>query len=698
MGNVTAPPAEIATEPARIQLMRETAAGPVSAVFAGLDAQGRRVAVKLLRESPDGGGDHLFDLRDRARKVGGLDHRHHACVHDVAMVDERFALVSPYVDGIDLLDWADVLAETGKMVPRRVSCEILRCVAVAVEAGSSGMPGRSDGPGLWHRDLKPSNVLISRDGEVKVTDFSSGYTSIAGRAARSGVLKKGLVRYLSPERREGRRSQGEADVYALGILALELFRGKWLRRLHSQNPAHDRHLADVVARIEDLQMRSDSDDRALRNILLRMVAFDPEARPAIQEVASAFRGFTDRAAGPSLETFAHDHAVPWLEDPPEVPDASLEGVSAQVLERGAPLPEPSGGTVSVVTLPDRYDLQLAGSSGETGEFAVGELTGPEEPPPELTDPRLRKVIEGETAALDPDEDFEEGHEEDEHEVPDGPPPESELWGPPEATAEVLAEAGRVARQTEASTPAVPLQRTPLPRPGEATVDADQAGALPVGATPDVPDEPAATHDGAVTEVVLDDLDLLGDVDTSLEEAPDDAVPPPAPSETPAAPETTAPPSNPPSPAAASLTEAPTGEPDGTHEPIEAPSTPVAEPEPPDSEDDEDDLGALLESVAVTPEATWEDDDFDLTPDLPTEDAPRPTPPAPTPERREVTVEPVPAPPAVEVELEADVDETDDASPSASTVSWLLVALLVAAVLGILVAVITVAIVVVLMLG
>ena len=219
------------------------------------------------------------------------------------------------------------------------------------------------------------------------------------------------------------------------------------------------------------------------------------------------------------------------------------------------------------------------------------------------------------------------------------------------------------------------------------------------ATPDVPDEPAATHDGAVTEVVLDDLDLLGDVDTSLEEAPDDAEPRPSPPETPAAPETTAPPSNPPSPAAASLTEALTGEPDGTHESIDAPSTPVAEPELPDSEDDDDDLGAHLESVAVTPEATWEDDEFDLTPDLPTEDAPRPTPPAaPAPEPREVTVEPVPAPPAVEVELEADVDEAEDGSPSASTVSWLLVALLVAAVLGILVAIITVVIVVVLMLG
>ena len=368
----------------RIALLRETAAGPMSAVFAGIH-HGRTVAVKLLREDPEGGVDHLLDLRDRARRIGALHHRHHACVYDVAVVGERFALVSPYVDGIDLLDWVDLLSETGRLLPRRVTCEVMRCVAVALEASSGGLPGLSGAaPGLWHRDLKPSNVLVSRDGELKVTDFATGYTSLAGRAAKSGALKKGLVRYLSPERRDGRRAQAEADVYALGILALELFRGRWLRRLHSQNPAHDRHLADVVARVDDLQMRSDSDDRALRNLLLRMVAFDPEARPSVSEIASAFRGFSDRAPGPSLEAFANAHAVPWLEAPPTEPEPALQGVAAVVIDRGQPLPE-SAGVVAVLTLPDRYDLQLQRGGNETGEFSLDELHR------EVTDPRLRAL-------------------------------------------------------------------------------------------------------------------------------------------------------------------------------------------------------------------------------------------------------------------------------------------------------------------
>lgn len=512
------------SQPTGLRLLREDAAGPISAVFAAAvdDDSGRRlVALKLLRELPEGGVDHLFDLRDRSRRIARLGHRHHACVTELALVDVRLALVSPYIDGIDLLDWMDVLTETGRVLPRRVACEILRCVAVALDVARTGMPG-SGGPApkLAHRDLKPTNVIISRDGEVKVTDFATGYTSLAGRSARSGALKKGLVRYLSPERRDGRRVTEQADVYALGILALELFRGRWLKRLRSQNPAHDRHLADVVARIEDLQMRSDSDERALRNLLLRMVAFDAEARPAVSEVAAAFREFADNAAGPSLESFAIAHAVPWLEEPVETADPRLQDVSAVLLKRGQPLPELSGEGLSVVTLPDRYDLQLAKSSGnETGDWT------PEEMRAEVTDPRIR--ISGDHAP--PADDIEDGFTESVGPELDEPgarreSPEAELWG------DVTEPLVRGPNRHLSAAGSTPGRTTPLAQPT---------------ATPPARSRLPAPPPGPGTEeIVLDDDDLLGsgspiapttdlsEVVTTLQGDPDtdeatDAMAPPA---------------------------------------------------------------------------------------------------------------------------------------------------------------------------
>lgn len=364
-----------------VRLLREVAAGPATTVFLGdLADRGRRrpVAVKLLRELPEGGVERLLDLRDRARAVGDLEHRHLVTASEVARVDARFAFIVPWVDGIDLLDWLDVLAETQTVMPRRVTCEVVRGTAVALDAAWSA-PGLEGKPvAMPHRDLKPSNLMITRDGELKVTDFATGYTAVAGRAARTGVLKKGLIRYIAPERRDGHRATRSADVYALGILSLELFRGRWLRRPHSQNPAHDRQMSDVVAHLTDLQMQSDADDRVLRNILLRMVAFDADARPDMDEVVLTFRGLADRADGPSLESFAHRHAVPWLEDRVSEPDERLRGVVATLVERGGDVPEPGRVSFATVGLPDRYTIQLEGG-GSTGEYEVDD--GAPEPPP-----------------------------------------------------------------------------------------------------------------------------------------------------------------------------------------------------------------------------------------------------------------------------------------------------------------------------
>ncbi|MFK7928058.1 MAG: serine/threonine protein kinase [Myxococcota bacterium] len=488
------------SNPVGLRLLREDAAGPISAVFAAVvvGAQGpQRVAVKLLRELPDGSVDHLFDLRDRARRIGALGHRHHACVTDLALVDARLALVSPYIDGIDLLDWMDVLAETGRILPRRVACEILRCTAVALEVAQAGMPGQSvSAPAQLHRDLKPTNIIIARDGELKVTDFATGYTSLAGRSAKSGVLKKGLVRYLSPERREGRRVAEAADIYALGILALELFRGKWLRRLRSQNPAHDRHLADVVARLEDLQMKSDSDERALRNLLLRMVAFDADARPAVAEVAAGFRDFADSCPGPSLESFSHAHAIPWLEDPTDSPAPELANISAVLLERGQPLPELGGDNLSVVTLPDRYDLQLASEKGmETGEWTVDEVLA------EVTDPRLR--AQGVVDVTDPEAGFvESAIVEDDDPTPPGPAPEAELWG--DVTEPFVRPTLPGATAAQAATGPQPGRTTPLAQPTPGTTSSGRS-------TPPAPPRHTAsalTHSDQ-EEILLDDHDLLG---------------------------------------------------------------------------------------------------------------------------------------------------------------------------------------------
>lgn len=155
--------------------------------------------------------------------------------------------------------------------------------------------------GVVHRDLKPANVLLS-DGTAKISDFGiSGFwsgglpvdvsadTVAADRAAQpSNLTATGVVMgtplYMAPEAVGGRREiDAAADVFALGLLAYELLTG---RSPFAKPPFL------VVLAGEPLPPPAPIDDarvpRAVRAAIAECLAEEPERRPRIQSVLSAF--------------------------------------------------------------------------------------------------------------------------------------------------------------------------------------------------------------------------------------------------------------------------------------------------------------------------------------------------------------------------------------------------------------------------
>jgi serine/threonine protein kinase len=254
-----------------------------------------------------------------------------------------------------------------------VVCDIVRSAASALDAALNRAPWGEQTPlRLLHRDVKPSNLMVDRDGELKLLDFCSGVSSLTGAAAHTEAQRAGWVKYWCPHRRQGREPGPESDVYALGVLAIELFRGRWMRRTRNTNPAHDRHLAEVVASLPDPGLRGTEDDRALRSLLLRMVAYDPDARPSAVEVVQTLRVIADRATGPTLESFAHDHALPYIESPlavPGLPEAQL--VDLEAVETSLRLSGPDDELEELLPGPGQEDPSDEDSTG-TDEMA--ELT------------------------------------------------------------------------------------------------------------------------------------------------------------------------------------------------------------------------------------------------------------------------------------------------------------------------------------
>ena len=93
------------------------------------------------------------------------------------------------------------------------------CVAAALDSAHRA--------GLVHRDVKPGNILITPDGRVLLTDFGIAKgLGATGDDLTSANVMMGTAKYLSPEQVRGKKLDGRADLYSLGLVLYECLAGR----------------------------------------------------------------------------------------------------------------------------------------------------------------------------------------------------------------------------------------------------------------------------------------------------------------------------------------------------------------------------------------------------------------------------------------------------------------------------------------
>lgn len=292
-----------------LTLIQERSAGTFAKVFLaearGADDLARVVAVKVLKEQWSESSEVLARTYDEARLLARLHHRNILRVEALTELEGQPAILMEFVDGIDLKMLMERLARRGERIPPRAAYKIAQDTASALEAAYfKTPPGRTDALQVVHRDIKPSNVMISVEGEVKVLDFGTARSNYEGRMAKTGAVRFGSLKYMSPERREGDRGDHAGDIYSLGLLLLEMLRGEQMPLLPLDAIEHDKALADIVARVGPLGLPNNQWDDSLRQTLLSMCSAGPAQRLNASQVVQLLRAFAEQATGPSLDTFA----------------------------------------------------------------------------------------------------------------------------------------------------------------------------------------------------------------------------------------------------------------------------------------------------------------------------------------------------------------------------------------------------------
>jgi serine/threonine-protein kinase len=228
-------------------------------------ALSRQVAVKLLK--PQLASDPVVTERFRREAVaaGRLNHPNIVAVYDAVEDNERLAVVMQYVPGRSLREVLDRERRLG--VPQTLRIGI--AVAAALDAAHAH--------DLVHRDVKPGNILLTPDARVLLTDFGIAKATSGGSDLTSDNVMMGTAKYLSPEQVRGRRLDGRADLYALGLVLYECLSGRV--PFHGDSDA-DTALARLQRDPTPLERLRATVPADMVAVIHRMMARDPDARPS----------------------------------------------------------------------------------------------------------------------------------------------------------------------------------------------------------------------------------------------------------------------------------------------------------------------------------------------------------------------------------------------------------------------------------
>jgi serine/threonine protein kinase/signal transduction histidine kinase len=173
----------------------------------------RVVALKVISDMEPGGAA-FRRFRKEAEATARVQHPNIVPVYEIGQEGSQVFLALEFCEGGTL---ADKLR--GGALPLHEAAAIVATLAQAV--------GAVHKQGFVHRDLKPTNVLLTADGQLKITDFGLANTFIDAARTQSGTIV-GTPAYMAPEQASGEHHLVGAatDIYALGVILYECLTGR----------------------------------------------------------------------------------------------------------------------------------------------------------------------------------------------------------------------------------------------------------------------------------------------------------------------------------------------------------------------------------------------------------------------------------------------------------------------------------------
>lgn len=344
--------------------VRKIASGGMATVFEAImeneSGFSRRVAIKQMHVDRVADDTMRRMFFDEARTASFLHHGNIVQVLDYGFIENEPILVMEFVDGIDASKATSIVHNRRSSIPEGVALHLIAEVAHALTYAHACRDPRGKPLDIVHRDVSPQNILLSWEGDVKLTDFGIALSKQRVERSETGTVK-GKIRYMPPEQLQGEHVGPAADIYALGATLHALIAGEPPRVPIDDilmGGAFEPELSDVlsvestelVLRCMDFEQsqRLTADKVAQIAGRLSLMRLPREGRGALQAWLGDIRDARSESSSPLDDVMGRCISPSWLERP----NGSKILVQTQTVKRSLP-PGSEVGLEDVPTIRDR---------------------------------------------------------------------------------------------------------------------------------------------------------------------------------------------------------------------------------------------------------------------------------------------------------------------------------------------------------
>ncbi|OHB75227.1 MAG: hypothetical protein A2Z34_01760, partial [Planctomycetes bacterium RBG_16_59_8] len=216
------------TDASRYRLIRKLAVGGMGSVYEavlyGAEGFQKTVAIKTIKERFTDDREFVELFIGEAKLVADLVHQNIVQIYQLGKMEKLYFIAMEYIQGVTLQEFMNKHMELGKRVPLELGIFAISRVCRGLEYAHNKRDNTGNLLGVVHRDVSPKNLMISSEGEVKLTDFGIAKARNLMKDQEGSVLM-GKAQYMSPEQAQYMTTDKRSDIFSLGIVMMELLTG-----------------------------------------------------------------------------------------------------------------------------------------------------------------------------------------------------------------------------------------------------------------------------------------------------------------------------------------------------------------------------------------------------------------------------------------------------------------------------------------